>query len=192
MFERWVPMSPKAEALWVRHASDGWPEPIDRFRSWHGLFASGWSIALGVSGSYVIRLDATDEELREIYRGSGSFEVEQFDCGFPFGSMRIERWRGDPDSRWFRPTAGHDGWSLEDQAVPRRILPLRFAINTVFYAVILWGLFAAPLALRRRGRIRGGRCPKCAYDLRGSDSPSCPECGLERQAGQSRTEDDKV
>jgi hypothetical protein len=63
-------------------------------------------------------------------------------------------------------------------------LPLRpiwpgFAINTVFYAFVLWLLFAAPFALRRWRRIRRGLCPKCAYDLRGSvgGSQQCPECG---------------
>jgi hypothetical protein len=58
-----------------------------------------------------------------------------------------------------------------------------FAINTVFYAAVLWGLFGAPLAmggLRKRRRIKRGWCPKCAYDLRGRapDSTVCPECGL--------------
>ena len=71
-----------------------------------------------------------------------------------------------------------------------RLLPLRpiwpgFAINTVFYAFILWLLFAlggTPFALRRRRRIKRGLCPKCAYDLRGSatDSTTCPECGATR------------
>jgi hypothetical protein len=62
-----------------------------------------------------------------------------------------------------------------------------FAINTVFYAAILWLLFAAPFALRKWRRIRRGMCAKCGYDLRGSPHPSplpegegvpvCPECG---------------
>jgi len=54
-----------------------------------------------------------------------------------------------------------------------------FAINTVFYAFVLWLLFAAPFAVRRRRRIKRGLCPKCAYDMRGSapDSRTCPECG---------------
>ena len=50
-----------------------------------------------------------------------------------------------------------------------------FAINTVFYAVLLWLLFAAPFALRRRRRIRRGLCPKCAYPV--GDSRVCTECG---------------
>ena len=64
-------------------------------------------------------------------------------------------------------------------------LPLRrvwpgFAINTVFYAVILWLLFASLWALRRRLRVKRGLCLKCAYDLRGRAPKSevCPECGV--------------
>ena len=52
-----------------------------------------------------------------------------------------------------------------------------FAINTIFYAAILWVLFAFPFVIRRRRRIKRGLCPKCAYDLRGSASQTCPECG---------------
>jgi hypothetical protein len=68
---------------------------------------------------------------------------------------------------------------------PRPLLPLLpiwpgFAINTVFYAAVLWMLFAVPLALRKRRRIKRGWCSKCAYDLRGrppATSTVCPECG---------------
>ncbi len=61
-----------------------------------------------------------------------------------------------------------------------RVLPLRpicpgFAINTVFYAAILWLLFAAPFVLRRRRRIRRGLCPACGYRV--GTSPVCTECG---------------
>jgi hypothetical protein len=68
------------------------------------------------------------------------------------------------------------------QAVQRRAVPLRplwpgFAINTILYAAILWLLFTFPGAIRRRRRIKRGRCPRCAYDLRGSDPSACPECG---------------
>jgi len=60
------------------------------------------------------------------------------------------------------------------------LLPLRpiwpgFAINTVFYATVLWLLFAAPFALRRWRRIKRGLCPKCAYPVGTSDV--CTECG---------------
>jgi hypothetical protein len=50
-----------------------------------------------------------------------------------------------------------------------------FAINTVFYAAILWLLFAAPGFVRRRIRIKRGRCPACGYPIGSSDV--CTECG---------------
>ena len=52
-----------------------------------------------------------------------------------------------------------------------------FAINTIFYAAILGVLFFAPGAVRRTIRRKRGLCPACAYDLRGSASQMCPECG---------------
>ncbi len=73
-------------------------------------------------------------------------------------------------------------FNVMSRADRARVLPLRpiwpgFAINTVFYAAILWMLFAAPFALRRRLRIKRGLCPACGYDLRGSGASVCPECG---------------
>ena len=70
-------------------------------------------------------------------------------------------------------------------AAASRVLPFQpiwpgFAINTLFYAVVLWGLFAAPFALRRRRRIKRGLCPKCAYPI--GDSPVCTECGAAIQS----------
>ena len=73
------------------------------------------------------------------------------------------------------------GVAMDDyRALPACPIWPGFAINTVFYALVLWLLFAAPFALpgvRRRRRIKRGLCPKCAYDLRGTQSEACPECG---------------
>jgi len=104
--------------------------------------------------------------------------------GWPMYSMSTRYYRGASpqsasiitDGLFVRPSLlGVSG---------RRVLPLRpiwpgFAINTVFYAVVLWLLFAGPFVVRRRRRIRRGLCPKCAYDLRNrpTDSTTCPECG---------------
>jgi hypothetical protein len=80
----------------------------------------------------------------------------------------------------------HGGWLVggavesrgnEFIALPYRPIWPGFAINTLFYAGILWLLFAAPFALRRRRRIKHGLCSKCGYDLRGSNASACPECG---------------
>ena len=50
-----------------------------------------------------------------------------------------------------------------------------FAINTIFYAAIVWLLFFTPGAVRRTIRRRRGLCPACAYPI--GTSPVCTECG---------------
>ena len=61
-----------------------------------------------------------------------------------------------------------------------RVLPLLplwpgFAINTIFYAAILWVVFFAPGMVKRTLRRRRGQCPACAYPV--GTSPVCTECG---------------
>ena len=86
--------------------------------------------------------------------------------------------------KWYEASIeGHpppNSWQFGLQTSFGRSLPVipawpGFAINTVFYAVILWLLFAAPFALRRRRRMRRGLCPACAYPV--GESPVCTECG---------------
>jgi hypothetical protein len=131
-------------------------------------------------------------------------EVAEIDAGWPMRAVRcgVHRVSGSNALGSIRSTEIDGGWivswnrlqslrvgvtgghlSSEVQALPYGPIWPGFAINTVFYAAILWGLFAVPFALRRRLRVKRGLCPKCAYDLRGSDSTACPECGA--KAGPS-------
>ena len=69
-----------------------------------------------------------------------------------------------------------------------RVIPFRpvwpgFAINTLLYAAVLWMTLAAPLALRRRRRLKRGLCPKCAYPI--GINPVCTECGRTLKARAS-------
>ncbi len=66
------------------------------------------------------------------------------------------------------------------------VLPLApiwpgFAVNMIFYAVLLWMLWLSPFVVRRMIRRKRGRCIKCGYDLRGDLSAGCPECGWRRE-----------
>ncbi len=66
--------------------------------------------------------------------------------------------------------------------VTEPIVPLRpvwpgFAVNTLFYAAILWLAIPGPFALRRHIRRRRGLCITCGYDIRHADHDACPECG---------------
>ena len=108
-------------------------------------------------------------------------------AGWPCLALHGDKLQGDDG------TGGWIGLIGDDDVLPFHPLWPGFAINTVFYAAILWMLFAAPFALRRRiregGRRRRGLCVNCAYDLRGAvggaegagdGSTTCPECGSVR------------
>ena len=59
-----------------------------------------------------------------------------------------------PLPRWMNARAGF---------VPYRPIWPGFAVNTVFYAVVLWLLIPGPFVLRRFIRVKRGLCPACAY-----------------------------
>jgi len=67
---------------------------------------------------------------------------------------------------------------LTEKVLPYRPIWPGFAINTIFYATILWLPFA-PFQLRRYVRVKRGRCIKCGYDLSHVEHKACPECGVE-------------
>ena len=52
-------------------------------------------------------------------------------------------------------------WVIANDALPRRLIWPGFAINTVFYAALLWPLICGPFALRRHIR-----CKRIVYGLR--------------------------
>jgi hypothetical protein len=61
-------------------------------------------------------------------------------------------------------------------ALPYRPLWMNLVMNTVFYAFMLWAIFAFPVTFRRRRRIARRLCPACAYPV--GVSPVCTECGV--------------
>jgi hypothetical protein len=149
-------------------------------------------------------LSETGEELRstaplsefpdEIQRGEDL-------CGWPMHSLQcfyegVVTMQTRSSYLWMRTRADLEG--IEDNALiggirlpPRvnseadhiwRAIPLMpiwpgFAINTIFYAAVLWVLFAVPVAMRKRVRRKRGQCAACGYSLQGSESNLCPECG---------------
>jgi hypothetical protein len=113
-------------------------------------------------------------------------------AGWPLQSLGAWRTtqhvsRPDHDYDNFNPVI-HSGFVLDSERfgqqtaidLSERVLPLSplwpgFAINTIFYAAILWLVFAFPFVMRRRRRIKRGLCPACAYPV--GTSPVCTECG---------------
>jgi hypothetical protein len=116
--------------------------------------------------------------------------------GWPFRALQYSRWsisrysRNDWDNekvidKWSVAWKTLDARATEDayglifgRRVPLCPLWPGFAINTVFFAAILWLLLAGPGWIRRRLRIMRGSCPSCGYIIApGSTSPVCTECG---------------
>jgi hypothetical protein len=62
------------------------------------------------------------------------------------------------------------GWP-EPRILPTALIWPGFAVNTIFYATLLW----LPFVLRRFVRVRRGLCPACAYPR--GESDVCSECG---------------
>ena len=69
--------------------------------------------------------------------------------------------------------------------IPTKPIWPGFAINTFFYAAIVWGLWSSPFTARRMVRRKRGRCINCGYDLRGTSGVNsggggvCSECGAQ-------------
>ena len=63
--------------------------------------------------------------------------------------------------------------------LPLRPLPLGFAINTLFYGGIIFGIWEGLGFAREARRRRKGLCARCAHSLEGlPENTPCPECGV--------------
>ena len=126
------------------------------------------------------------------HRRTEFFYIDIADAGWPCWSLESEAWLdmvlhrrpsrheetrrdGQPEhTLWLTgiPVSTNGSRFMADW----RRLPIRprwpgFAVNTLFYAAILW----LPFVLRRWLRVRRGQCPKCAYPM--GEAAVCTECG---------------
>ncbi len=67
---------------------------------------------------------------------------------------------------------------VENFTVPLRPIWPGFAINTIFYAAILWMFTLGPSTARRFIRRKRGHCIKCGYDFSHAEHEVCSECGV--------------
>jgi hypothetical protein len=107
----------------------------------------------------------------------GDFHLCVFRLGMPAASMSYDQLVEDGSYSWrcaVPVPVAISGLGHLNHLPIRPIWP-GFAINTLFYAAILWLLLALPGALRRWRRIKRGLCPACAYPV--GASALCTECG---------------
>ena len=170
------------------------PLPVDsehQFRGWelwssNALGAQEIGTAIGGSSEYIASLEQGEPPAWSRLRQLPIYEkldpvVLQGDRAFGLPVLSV--WYGLDTKRAL-------GTSLVLSREVTGCLPYRnlavtpiwpgFAINTVFYAAVLWLVSLAPFTLRRVIRRKRGACIKCGYDLRGSSGGGgvCPECGV--------------
>jgi hypothetical protein len=99
-------------------------------------------------------------------------------CGWPCLALRLEYRsigrRLEYKTHFIRVPTSLRGTNTRAHVPITPVFP-GFAINTIFYAAVLWVLYAAPGSVRRWRRRRRGLCPACAYPV--GQSPTCTECG---------------
>lgn len=91
-------------------------------------------------------------------------------------------------SRWaieFPPMDQQRGGLAELRALPLMPVWSGLIIDTALFAGVWWIVLVSPRLVRASLRRRCGRCPACAYDLRGDLPGGCPECGWGRRAGEA-------
>ena len=107
---------------------------------------------------------------------SGFYRIEDA-RGWPALAMRCTVWKvgegvgGIP----LAPNMLHKTACEAIRSLPLRPIWPGFALNTVFYATLLWPLVRGSVALRRFWRVQQGFCPTCAYPI--GKSSVCTECG---------------
>ncbi len=150
-----------ASSDWVREPGASWPAPNKGFAS-------------SAFGHSIVTRRATPNKPGIAYDQT----IIQF--GWPFRTVDSEArvvgariqligvGRRIPATPLFRQTDYY-------RHVPLRPIWPAFALNTLFYATLLWLLIPVRFTLRRFLRVRRGLCPKCAYPV--GESSVCTECG---------------
>jgi len=162
---------PSVNTGWVFRRS---PD-LDALPTWSGLLAANWS-------------------LRDDYPYVSDHAMLEFASGWPLRAMlsvQLQSSFGDVGHITVSgiPIDPLQGGSipLSERALPLRILPLGFAVNTALAAVLWWLLLLAFPTTRRFLRHRRCACLRCGYGPLPSPVARCSECGSIRSVRANAT-----
>lgn len=117
-------------------------------------------------------------------------EMRTLECGRPFRSLQAWSLDDGTGEHWFYLL--QFGPNQGKERLPWCPLWPGFALNTILYAAVAWGLWQIPRAIRRNRRLARGCCVHCGYDLSGLAAiASCPECGQSREATTASIQDQR-
>lgn len=158
-----------------------WPAPVPPHWPAAPTGVVKWTCCKGW-GRQWLNVQAAEPESNQpiwwVWRGSAGFPVSAL------GIASFGEWRLGPTGTINEAGLGlWAGWSPTGSppfTAGERRLPIKplwggSILDTVFYAVCLWGLGRGFVILRCRRRKRRGRCANCGYESSGL--PTCPECG---------------
>ncbi len=148
-------------SVWQRRAGTGWPDRPDDFNQWEYF---GATLQLGYS----------------FVPGRGVYQAAVESFGWPVRSLAWDFWDSPATGMRYGSVLPRDpSPPTYDSGVMVPIRPVwrGFALNTIFYATILWLLIPGPFVLRRFIRRRRSQCPACGYPA--GESAACTECGKE-------------
>ena len=93
-------------------------------------------------------------------------------------NQKVQRGNGTwPPPPIFRQATAKS--QMKERLIPFHPLWPAFVLNSIFYAVITFGLIRIVECGRMARRRYKHQCPLCGYDLRGAEHDVCPECGVE-------------
>ncbi len=177
----WAPGPPSSSIAWEPFEPGGrWPRPV--YGDWPSPqvctrgTSFGWTSLYSYSPIDPVQSPTEGEVI--------NFGQAVFQLGWPLRAIEyearvVQRHAREAKIEYVGEVGFVPTW-LVSPAHRLRRLPVRpvwlgLAVDTLFYAVFLWLLLAAPGALRRYLRARRGRCPVCAYPT--GASAVCTECG---------------
>lgn len=154
------------------------------------LIESPYTIHLHIDDPYWSRL----ADLSKFDNQSGDFVDEEGAFGWPVLAM----WCSYYTMAWEKDESGKRIWQppiyesvfrpsvslrrvlpagLGDRPLPLRPIAMGFATDTSLYSFAWWFVLIGANKARRWRPHAKGQCEHCAYDLRGTSSDRCPECG---------------
>ncbi len=127
------------------------------------------------------------DQLVAYFERRQSINVAEYLYGWPFPALWLvsdatspiypNRVGGIPLPKSWNPPLTR---STTARALPYSPVWRGLLADTGFYAALWAVLLIGFPGLRQRRRVRKGRCPACAYDLKGNLADGCPECGWKR------------